>query len=174
MEHPAVSSLIPDALRRVTGALPNGGESRPGQVTMAKAVERAISERRHVIVQAGTGTGKSLAYLVPAVLLGVKTVVATATKALQDQLANKDLPLVAAHLGTDVDFSVLKGRSNYLCLQKAREVAGGLSRRSTRRQMGSAWPPGSRSRLCSVAPTPEDSVRNRARRGRRSGKCVPS
>ena len=50
MEHPAVSSLIPDALRRVTGALPNGGESRPGQVTMAEAVERAISERRHVIV----------------------------------------------------------------------------------------------------------------------------
>ena len=122
-----MSSLITDALGRVTAALPNGGESRPGQVTMAKAVERAISERRHVIVQAGTGTGKSLAYLVPAVLLGVKTVVATATKALQDQLANKDLPLVAAHLGTDVDFSVLKGRSNYLCLQKAREVAGGDS-----------------------------------------------
>jgi ATP-dependent DNA helicase DinG len=118
---------ISDALQTVTAALPNRGESRPGQVTMAEAVARAISERRHLIVQAGTGTGKSLAYLVPAALLGVKTVVATATKALQDQLADKDLPLLAAHVGAEVDFSVLKGRSNYLCLQKAHEVTGGDS-----------------------------------------------
>ena len=120
-------SEISEALRKVTAALPNRGESRPGQVTMAEAVARAISERRHLIVQAGTGTGKSLAYLVPAAVHGVKTVVATATKALQDQLADKDLPLLAARLGVDVDFSVLKGRSNYLCLQKAHEVAGGDS-----------------------------------------------
>jgi len=117
-------SEIAAALTRVTAGLPGGGESRPGQVRMAEAVDRAIAERRHLVVQAGTGTGKSLAYLVPAVLLGVKTVVSTATKALQDQLANKDLPFLAGHLGTEVMFSVLKGRSNYLCLQKAREVAG--------------------------------------------------
>src|SRR5581483_3400417 len=62
------------------------------------------------------------AYLIPAILSGAKTVVATATKALQDQLATKDLPLLADHLGVSLDFAVLKGRSNYLCMQKARET----------------------------------------------------
>ena len=113
-----------DALRRVSTALPGGGEDRPGQVRMAEAVATAIRRRRHLVVQAGTGTGKSLAYLVPALLSGAKVVVATATKALQDQLASQDLPLLARHLGIEVDFAVLKGRANYLCLQKARETAG--------------------------------------------------
>src|SRR5436305_1114665 len=115
---------VTEALLRVTGALP-AGEERPGQVDMANAVARAISGNRHLVVQAGTGTGKSLAYLVPALLSGRKVVVATATKALQDQLAGKDLPFVAAHLGREVRFAVLKGRSNYLCRQRAAEVAGG-------------------------------------------------
>src|SRR5208282_3808270 len=77
--------------------------------------------------QAGTGTGKSLAYLVPLALSGVKTVVATATKALQDQLAEKDLPLVEAGLGRPVplDSAVLKGRSNYICRQRVAEVGSG-------------------------------------------------
>jgi ATP-dependent DNA helicase DinG len=90
---------------------------------MAEAVGRAIEERRDLVVQAGTGTGKSLAYLVPAVLSGKKVVVATATKALQDQLATKDLPFLARQLGSDhpFTFSVLKGRSNYLCRQRAAE-----------------------------------------------------
>src|SRR3954447_14013740 len=88
---------------------------------MAPAVADALGSKRHLVVQAGTGTGKSLAYLVPAVLGGAKVVVATATKALQDQLAGKDLPFLAEHLGHDFSFSVLKGRSNYLCLQKAAE-----------------------------------------------------
>ena len=112
------------ALSKVTSYIAGGGEARPQQVAMATAVAEAIHGRRHLVVQAGTGTGKSLAYLLPALLLGVKTVVATATKALQDQLAGKDLPLLAAHLGIPVDFAVLKGRSNYLCIQKARETAG--------------------------------------------------
>ncbi len=112
------------ALTRVTSHIPGGGEVRPQQLEMAVAVAEAICEQRHLVVQAGTGTGKSLAYLVPALLLGVKTVVSTATKALQDQLANKDLPLLARRLGADVEFSVLKGRSNYLCVQKARETSG--------------------------------------------------
>jgi len=115
---------VESALARVTAALPGGGEARPGQVQMAEAVAAAITGNRHLVVQAGTGTGKSLAYLVPALLSGTKCVVSTATKALQDQLATKDLPLLAEHLGIDVDFAVLKGRSNYLCVQKAREVAG--------------------------------------------------
>ena len=112
------------ALDRVRRALP-AGEARPGQAAMAEAVARAIDANRHLIVQAGTGTGKSLGYLVPAVLSGRRVVVATATKALQDQLAAKDLPFLARHLGRPFSFSVLKGRSNYLCRQRANEVAGG-------------------------------------------------
>jgi ATP-dependent DNA helicase DinG len=117
-----VTGDVADALDRVRSQLPGGGEPRPQQVAMATAVAEAITARRHLVVQAGTGTGKSLAYLIPAILSGVKTVVATATKALQDQLATKDLPLLAQHLGVDIDFAVLKGRSNYLCMQKARET----------------------------------------------------
>ena len=112
------------ALGEVARRLPGGGESRPGQVRMARAVGRAIADRRHLVVQAGTGTGKSLAYLVPAALAGETVVVATATKALQDQLADKDLPQVAAAIGAELTFAVLKGRSNYLCRQRASEVGG--------------------------------------------------
>ncbi len=81
----------------------------------------------HLVVQAGTGTGKSLAYLVPAALSGKKVVVATATKALQDQLRDKDLPLVESGLGlpAPLDYAVLKGRSNYVCRQRVAEVGSG-------------------------------------------------
>jgi ATP-dependent DNA helicase DinG len=119
---------VPDpvtaTLREVTGALPGGGEERPGQEEMAQAVSQAIAEGRHLVVQAGTGVGKSLAYLVPAALGGGPTVVATATKALQDQLADKDLPSVAAAADVDLTFAVLKGRSNYLCRQRLVEMGG--------------------------------------------------
>ena len=108
------------SLAQVTTALPHG-EARPGQADMAEAAARAIEDGRHLVVQAGTGTGKSLAYLVPAVLSGRTTIVATATKALQDQLATKDLPFLAEHLGVEFEWAVLKGRSNYLCLQRVRE-----------------------------------------------------
>ncbi|HEX4540761.1 MAG TPA: ATP-dependent DNA helicase [Acidimicrobiales bacterium] len=118
-------SDVSSALDRVVGALPQGGEAREGQRAMAQAVARAIQDRRHLVVEAGTGTGKSLAYLVPAILSGKKVIVATATKALQDQLASKDLPFLARHLGHPFRFAVLKGRSNYLCRQRAAEVAGG-------------------------------------------------
>ncbi|MEZ5380805.1 MAG: ATP-dependent DNA helicase [Microthrixaceae bacterium] len=122
--HEGVAPLDPvvAALSTVTGSLAGGGEDRPGQVTMAKAVAEAIEEERHLVVQAGTGTGKSLAYLVPAVLSGKRTVVATATKALQDQLAEVDLPFLAQALDRKVRFAVLKGRSNYACLQRVDEV----------------------------------------------------
>ena len=76
-----------------------GGEHRPEQQEMCRAVAEALATKRHLVVQAGTGTGKSLAYLVPAALSGRKVVVATATKALQDQLAGKDLPQLEAGLG---------------------------------------------------------------------------
>jgi ATP-dependent DNA helicase DinG len=110
------------ALDRVVAALPGGGEPRPGQRDMAAAVARAIDHERHLVVQAGTGTGKTLAYLVPAILAGRRTVVTTATKALQDQLVGKDLPFLAAHLGVPFTYTALKGRSNYLCVQRAREA----------------------------------------------------
>ncbi|MGH8980665.1 MAG: ATP-dependent DNA helicase [Acidimicrobiales bacterium] len=115
-----VARLLAD----VAASLPNGGEDRAGQREMAGAVARAIKSGRHLVVQAGTGTGKSLAYLVPAVASGRKVVVATATKALQDQLAQKDLPALVSALDRAVSFAVLKGRSNYLCLQRAAEVSG--------------------------------------------------
>ncbi len=119
------AATVSSALARVVAHLPGGGEARPGQRAMADAVASAIEGERHLVVQAGTGTGKSLAYLVPAVLSGRRVVVATATKALQDQLAGKDLPFLAEHLGSPVEFAVLKGRANYACLQRVREVAVG-------------------------------------------------
>ena len=94
------------ALGVATSELPGGGEDRPGQVEMTIAVADAITDSKHLIAEAGTGTGKSLAYLVPTVLHGKRTVIATATKALQDQLANKDLPFLQEHVDTPFEFSV--------------------------------------------------------------------
>jgi ATP-dependent DNA helicase DinG len=103
-----------------------GGDERPGQVAMAEAVSDAFAGGRHLVVQAGTGTGKSLAYLVPALLHGERVVVATATLALQHQLVERDIPrLVEAvaeeHPEVDTSYAVLKGRSNYACLHRIRE-----------------------------------------------------
>lgn len=89
---------------------------------MTAAVAAAIADGRHLVVEAGTGTGKSLAYLVPALVSGRRTVVATATKALQDQLAEKDLPFLAEHLDLPFTWAVLKGRSNYVCRQRLHEI----------------------------------------------------
>ena len=102
-----------------------GGVERAGQVAMAEAVAEAMAEERHLLVQAGTGTGKSLAYLVPALLHERRVVVATATLALQHQLVERDLPrlveAVADQPGVDTSYAVLKGRSNYACLHRVRE-----------------------------------------------------
>jgi ATP-dependent DNA helicase DinG len=118
-----MSDAVTAALTKVVAELPGGGEARPGQVEMAEAVAVAIDTRRHLAVQAGTGTGKTLAYLVPAVLARKKTIVATATKALQDQLAGKDLPFLQRHLPEPFEWAILKGRSNYLCMQRLSELA---------------------------------------------------
>ncbi len=111
------------ALARLADASP-AGERRAPQDAMATAVAEAFDDGHHLLAQAGTGTGKSWAYLVPAVLSGRRTVVATATKALQDQLADKDLPFLQAHLDRPFTFAVLKGRSNYVCLQRIAEISG--------------------------------------------------
>jgi len=107
------------ALGAVVGAMV-AGEARPQQLEMCRAVAHAIETGRHLVVQAGTGTGKSLAYLLAAVTSGRRVVVATATKALQDQLAGKDLP--AAHAAVPFTHAVLKGRANYLCRQRLEEL----------------------------------------------------
>jgi ATP-dependent DNA helicase DinG len=98
-------------------ALP-GFEARPGQVQMAQSIERGILEGMHTIVEAGTGVGKSLAYLVPAVRSGKKIVLSTGTIALQEQLVRKDLPLVERALDIPLRVTLLKGRGHYLCKQK--------------------------------------------------------
>ena len=103
--------------------MPGGGESRPGQLEMCEAVASALDQDRHLVVAAGTGTGKSMAYLAPLAASGKKAVVATATKALQDQLVDKDLPLLAQALGRPLEFGVLKGRSNYICRKKLADLA---------------------------------------------------
>lgn len=92
---------------------------------MAIAIAEAIENGRHLIVEAGTGTGKSLAYLVPIIESGRKVIIATATKALQDQLATKDLPFVADHTDRPFEWAILKGRNNYICLQRLREAQSG-------------------------------------------------
>src|SRR5262245_55266020 len=92
---------VADTLESVVAELPGGGEARVGQREMALAVGTAIDQQRHLVVQAGTGTGKTLAYLIPAILSRRRTIVATATKALQDQLVGKDLPFLATHLDTE-------------------------------------------------------------------------
>jgi ATP-dependent DNA helicase DinG len=92
-------------------------EYRPGQLEMAKAVERALGERRHLIVEAGTGTGKTLAYLLPALRTGQRVIVSTGTKALQDQLFFRDIPFLETLLGP-LRVCYMKGRANYLCRHK--------------------------------------------------------
>jgi ATP-dependent DNA helicase DinG len=99
-----------------------GGSSRAGQIEMAEAVANALSDRHHLMVQAGTGTGKSLAYLVPALVHGKRVLVATATLALQRQLVERDLPRIVPALekvlGREITYGIYKGVGNYLCLQK--------------------------------------------------------
>ena len=92
-------------------------EYRPGQLEMAKAVERALQEHRHLIVEAGTGTGKTLAYLLPALRTGQRVIISTGTKALQDQLYFRDVPFLETLLG-DLRVCYMKGRANYLCRHK--------------------------------------------------------
>ena len=92
-------------------------EYRPGQLEMAKAVERALAERRHLIVEAGTGTGKTLAYLLPTLRTGQRVIISTGTKALQDQLYFRDVPFLETLVG-ELRVCYMKGRANYLCRHK--------------------------------------------------------
>src|SRR5215469_14306357 len=93
-------------------------EFRPGQIVMAEAVQSAIEHRHHLCVEAGTGTGKTLAYLIPAIAAGQRVVISTGTKNLQEQLFYKDIPFLEKALGQPLRVCYMKGRANYLCRQK--------------------------------------------------------
>lgn len=118
---PSVTDVLHAAVEAV------GGVERPGQVQMAEAVRDALTDERHLLVQAGTGTGKSLGYLVPSLLHGERVVIATATLNLQHQLVQRDIPALKdaarATLDTVPHHAVVKGRGNYACLHRVREGA---------------------------------------------------
>jgi ATP-dependent DNA helicase DinG len=95
-------------------------EERPSQGALSAAVERTLHEGGLLLAEAGTGTGKTLAYLLPAAHLGRRVVISTGTKNLQEQLLNKDIPILARALGRELNVAVMKGRGNYLCLQRHR------------------------------------------------------
>jgi Rad3-related DNA helicase len=99
----------------------SGYEERPGQIEMAEIVLRAITRGEHAILEAGTGTGKSMAYLLPAVYSGKTVIVSTANKALQEQLIRKDIPFLRQVLPIAFESAIVKGRGNYLCLDRLRE-----------------------------------------------------
>lgn len=129
MSHPAgtarrspISQLL-GADGPIGRALP-GYEERPGQIEMANMVLRALTKGEHAVIEAGTGTGKSLAYLVPAIYSGKTVIVSTANKALQEQLIRKDIPFLQQVLTIRFDAAILKGRGNYLCLDRFREEEG--------------------------------------------------
>src|SRR5437588_6774768 len=92
-------------------------EFRKGQLQMAEAVEQALAEKRHLIVEAGTGTGKTLAYLLPVIRSGKRVIISTGTKNLQEQLYYKDIPFLEQSLGK-LRVTYMQGRNNYLCRQK--------------------------------------------------------
>jgi ATP-dependent DNA helicase DinG len=101
-----------------------GYEYRASQLQMASAVEEAFAKKRHAIVEAGTGTGKTLAYLIPAIRSGRRVVISTATKALQEQLFSKDVPFIQKHFAPNLKVALMKGRGNFLCLQKSAALEG--------------------------------------------------
>jgi ATP-dependent DNA helicase DinG len=115
-----LSAQVRAALDAAVSAI--GGAPREGQIEMAEAVANALTDRHHLMVQAGTGTGKSLAYLIPALVHGRKVLVATATLALQRQLVERDLPAVVPalekQLGREITYAIYKGVGNYICLAK--------------------------------------------------------
>src|SRR5438270_2109 len=102
-------------------------EPRAGQAEMALAVARAFEEGRVLLAEAGTGTGKTLAYLVPAILSRQRVLISTGTKNLQEQIYFKDIPALRAALGVPFTATYMKGRANYLCRHRLGQIADGHS-----------------------------------------------
>jgi ATP-dependent DNA helicase DinG len=101
-----------------------GYEFRPSQLAMAKIATDAFEKHQHVVIEAGTGTGKTLAYLLPAIRSGRRVVVSTATKSLQEQLFQKDVPFLQKHFAPNLKAALMKGRANFLCRQKVHQMEG--------------------------------------------------
>ena len=101
-----------------------GYEFRPSQLAMAKLAEEAFEKHQHTVIEAGTGTGKTLAYLIPAIRSGRRVVVSTATKSLQEQLFQKDVPFLQKHFAPNLKAAMMKGRANFLCRQKVHQMEG--------------------------------------------------
>ena len=101
-----------------------GYEFRPSQLAMAKLAEEAFEKHHHTVIEAGTGTGKTLAYLIPAIRSGRRVVVSTATKSLQEQLFEKDVPFLQKHFAPNLKAAMMKGRANFLCRQKVHQMDG--------------------------------------------------
>jgi ATP-dependent DNA helicase DinG len=123
----------------LAAAIP-GFSTRDEQIRMAEAVAQALRTRGKLIVEAGTGTGKTFAYLVPALLSGKRVIVSTGTKTLQDQLYHRDLPAVARAIGRPVRIALLKGRANYLCLHRLEMAEQQAIARGLRREIAIALP----------------------------------
>src|ERR1700733_5467892 len=102
----------------------NGYEFRPSQLAMAKIADEAFAKHQHVVIEAGTGTGKTLAYLIPAIRSGRRVVVSTATKSLQEQLFQKDVPFLQKNFAPNLKAALMKGRVNFLCRQKVNQMEG--------------------------------------------------
>ncbi len=122
--------ISPDILQEILG--PGGAvaknhpnyEFRPGQIRMAQAIAKAFDQQGHLCVEAGTGTGKTLAYLLPSLFSNKRVIISTGTKNLQEQLFFKDIPFLETALGRKPSVCYMKGRSNYLCLKKLAEIEG--------------------------------------------------
>ena len=99
-------------------------EFRPGQLAMAKIVDDAFAKHQHALIEAGTGTGKTLAYLIPAIRSGRRVVVSTATKSLQEQLFQKDIPFLQKYFAPNLKVALMKGRANFLCVHKVGQIDG--------------------------------------------------
>jgi ATP-dependent DNA helicase DinG len=128
-----------------------GYEPRPQQAAMARAVAQALDHDRTLLVEAGTGTGKTLAYLIPAVLSGKKVIVSTGTKALQDQLATHDVPMIEAALDRRLNWCVMKGRENYLCLYRHDQERAAHAARPVDTGDAMGWSRGSPAPLDAIA-----------------------
>lgn len=118
----------------------DGFTTRPEQIAMAAEVSQALHSNGRLVVEAGTGTGKTYAYLVPVLLSGRRVIVSTGTRTLQDQLFRRDLPTVAAALGRPVRVALLKGRANYLCLHRLELAEQQARARGLRREVAVALP----------------------------------
>jgi ATP-dependent DNA helicase DinG len=101
-----------------------GYEFRPSQLEMARIVEKSFEKHQHVVIEAGTGTGKTLAYLIPAIRSGRRVVISTATKSLQEQLFQKDVPFLQKHFAPNLKAALMKGRANFLCRHKVHQMEG--------------------------------------------------